>query len=314
MGKRSRAAGAVVLLAGPTASGKSRLALELALRRDGVVINADSMQVYRDLRVLSARPVAEDEATAAHHLYGHVGAATRYSVGAWLADAAIALAEARTAGRPAIVVGGTGLYFKALTEGLAAIPAIPATLRADILAESAGVASAELHARLAAVDPEDAAAIRPSDRTRIVRALEVFAATGSSHAAWKRTAGSPPLVDAGAAQRLVLMPDRTELHRRIAERAERMVHGGALEEVRALLALGLNPDLPAMKAIGVRELRDHLAGKTSLEEATTAIKTETRRYAKRQMTWFRNQMGDWRTVESASALDLLGGPAYINHP
>ncbi|MEJ0097999.1 MAG: tRNA (adenosine(37)-N6)-dimethylallyltransferase MiaA, partial [Bauldia sp.] len=285
--------GAVVLLAGPTASGKSRLALDLAGESHGIVINADSMQVYRELRVLSARPDAEDEAAATHRLYGHVEARTRYSVGAWLADASAALAEARAAGRPAVVVGGTGLYFKALTEGLAPVPAIPAALRAGLLAETSGLESAELHARLAALDPEDAAAVRPSDRTRIVRALEVFTATGASLAEWKRGASSTPLVDASAAERIVLMPDRAELHRRIAARAERMVHVGAIEEVRALLAQGLDPDLPAMKAIGVRELRDHLAGRMSLDEATAAIKTETRRYAKRQMTWFRNQMSDW---------------------
>ena len=309
MAKKSRAADAIVLLAGPTASGKSRLALDLARERNAIVVNADSMQVYGDLCVLSARPGSDDEVAATHRLYGHVEAATRYSVGAWLADVGVALTEAKAAGRPAIVVGGTGLYFKALTEGLAAIPTIPAMLRADLLAETAGIASPELHARLAAVDPEDAAAIRPSDRTRIARALEVFTATGSSLAAWKRSAGVRPFVDVNATLRLVLMPERAELHRRIAERAERMVRGGAIEEVRALLALGVHPDLPVMKAIGVRELRDHLAGKISLEEATAAIKTETRRYAKRQMTWFRNQMGDWRTIEASSALDLPVGAA-----
>jgi tRNA dimethylallyltransferase len=296
----------VILIAGPTASGKSRLALELAAARNGVIVNADSMQVYAELRMLSARPTAEDEARAPHTLYGHISVATRYSVGAWLDDVAIALADARAGGRPAVVVGGTGLYFKALTEGLAVIPAVPAAIRATVLGEAEAAESGALHARLAAVDPEDAIAIRPSDRSRIIRALEVFTATGKSLAAWKRMAASRPLVDIAEVQRIVLMPDRAELHRRIAERAEHMVHAGALYEVRALAALDLNPDLPAMKAIGVRELLDHLAGKTSLEEATAAIKTETRRYAKRQMTWFRNQMGDWPTVETAAALDLSG--------
>jgi tRNA dimethylallyltransferase len=296
----------VVLLAGPTASGKSRLALELAAARNGVIVNADSMQVYAELRMLSARPSAEDEARAPHRLYGHVGAATRYSVGAWLDDVALALADARAGGRLAIVVGGTGLYFKAVTEGLAVVPAVPALVRAEVLAAAEGVESAVLHARLANVDPEDASAIRPSDRSRIVRALEVVTATGKSLAVWKRTATSRPLIDPAKAERIVLMPDRAELHRRIAERAEHIVHGGAIDEVRALAALNLNPELPAMKAIGVRELLDHFAGKTSLEEATAAIKTETRRYAKRQMTWFRNQMGDWLMVETAAALDLPG--------
>ena len=296
----------VILLAGPTASGKSRLALELAAARDGVIVNADSMQVYAELQMLSARPSAEDEARAPHLLYGHVGAATRYSVGAWLDDVAIALADARAGGRLAIIVGGTGLYFKALTEGLAVIPTVSASVRAAVLAEAGNVESATLHARLVAVDAEDAAAIRPSDRSRIIRALEVFSATGKSLAEWTRTAASLPLVDLAKTERIVLLPDRAELHRRIAERAEHMVHAGVLEEVRLLAALNLNPELPAMKAIGVRELLDHIAGKTSLEEATASIKTETRRYAKRQMTWFRNQMGDWPTVEGAAALDLPG--------
>ncbi len=296
----------VILIAGPTASGKSRLALELAAARNGVIVNADSMQVYTELRTLSARPSIEDEGLAPHRLYGHVSAASRYSVGAWLDDVAIALADARAGDRPAIVVGGTGLYFKALTEGLAVIPAVPAAMRSSVLAEAEAAESAVLHARLAAVDPEDAAAIRPSDRSRIVRALEVFTATGKSLVAWKRMAASPPLIDLVDAERIVLMPDRAELHRHIADRAEHMVHAGALDEVRALAALDLNPDLPAMKAIGVRELLDHIAGKTSLDEVTAAIKTETRRYAKRQMTWFRNQMGDWPTVETIAALDLLG--------
>ena len=296
----------VILIAGPTASGKSRLALELAAARNGVIVNADSMQVYAELRTLSARPSIEDERLAPHRLYGHISAATRYSVGAWLDDIAIALADARAGGRPAVVIGGTGLYFKALTEGLAVIPAVPSAVRAAVLAGAEGPESVTLHARLAAVDAEDAIAIRPSDRSRIIRALEVFTATGKSLAAWKRMAASRPLVDLTKAERIVLMPERAELYRRIAERAEHMVHAGALDEVRALAALHLNPELPAMKAIGVRELLDHIAGKTSLEEATAAIKTETRRYAKRQMTWFRNQMGDWPTVETAAALDLPG--------
>jgi tRNA dimethylallyltransferase len=284
----------VVLIAGPTASGKSRLALEIAAKRGGVIVNADSMQVYRELRVISARPSAEDESAVRHCLYGHVAAATRYSVGAWLLDVAVTLASLRDEGRVAVVVGGTGLYFKALTEGLVAIPPIDAGLRARILAETAAVAPEALHTRL---HPEDAAAVRPSDRSRIVRALEVFTATGKSLTAWKEAAAGPPLVDSAKAERMVVMPDRSVLHRRIGERAAHMVRSGAIEEVRALATQGLGPALPAMKAIGVRQLIDHLAGKTSLDEALAAMKTETRRYAKRQMTWLRNQMGDWPIVE-----------------
>lgn len=288
----------VVLIAGPTASGKSRLALELAAQRDGIVVNADSMQVYRELRIVSARPSAEDEIAAPHRLYGNVGAATRYSVGAWLADVTPVLGEARQEGRAAIIVGGTGLYFKALTEGLVTVPPIPAEVRSGIERDAAGMTTADLHMMLADADPEDAAAIRPSDRSRIVRALEVFHATGLSLAAWKRTGTQSPLVDPQAAERLVVMPERAELHRRIASRAEWMVSAGAIEEVRALAGLGLDPAMPAMKAIGVRELMAHLAGKMSLDEAVAAMKTETRRYARRQITWIRNQMGDWPQADS----------------
>jgi tRNA dimethylallyltransferase len=281
-----------ILIAGPTASGKSRLAIELALRHDGIVVNADSMQVYGELSILTARPTTEDEAAAPHRLYGHIGASTRYSVGRWLDDVGGVLDEARRQGRLVIIAGGTGLYFKALTEGLAQIPPIPAEVRQDVLATAEGEASETLHRRLAEVDPEDAAAIRPSDRSRILRATEVFEATGRSLAAW-RARPATPILDPARAERVVLDPDRAILHERIARRAEAMIHHGAIEEARALGTLGLSPDLPAMKAIGVRELLDHLAGKLSLDEALAGIKTETRRYAKRQATWFRHQMEGW---------------------
>ncbi len=220
------------------------------------------------------------------------------------------LDEARREKRPAIVVGGTGLYFKALTEGLAAVPAIPAAARAAIQAQSDGVATPDLHARLAAIDPEDATAIRANDRSRILRALEVVTATGRSLAEWRRVAAAPPLVDPAGAERIVLAPDRAELHARIAERAERMLEAGALAEVAALAALGLDPELPAMKAIGVRELMALERDTLSRAEALAAIATETRRYAKRQMTWLRNQMGDWPRIADASALDLAVRRTY----
>ena len=282
-----------ILITGPTASGKSQRAIALAEAHGGVVINADSMQVYRELRVLSARPSAEDEAAAPHRLYGHVGAATRYSVGHWLADAAATLAEARGTGRLPVFVGGTGLYFKALTEGLVSIPPIPPEIRARVLAEAEGEPAATLHARLAACDPETAATTRPSDRARILRGLEVIAATGRPLAAWRQGPGTPPLLAAGRTMRIVLDPPRPLLHQRIAERADAMVAAGAIGEALALGALGLSPDLPAMKAIGIRQFLDHAAGKLTLVEAIAALKTETRRYAKRQVTWFRNQMADW---------------------
>lgn len=291
---------AAVLIAGPTASGKSRLAMALASRLGGVVVNADSMQVYGEMRVLTARPSVEDEEREPHRLYGTIPASRRYSVGAWLDDIAATLADLRRDGALPIVVGGTGLYFKALTEGLSRIPPVPAEIRDRIAAEAADAASPDLHGRL---HPDDAAVVRPSDRTRIVRALEVYAATGRSLAAWNRGGNTPPLVDPATAVRMVLAPDRAELHRRIAMRAEAMIAAGAIEEARAVGALGLPPAQPAMKAIGVRELLAHLAGDTSLDEAVAAIKTETRRYAKRQETWFRNQMRDWPT------LDAGAGPA-----
>jgi tRNA dimethylallyltransferase len=287
-----------ILIAGPTASGKSRLALELATKQGGIVVNADSMQVYRELRVLTARPSAEEEAAAPHRLYGHVPAARRYSAGAWLDDVAAVLTEAGGAGRLPIVVGGTGLYFKALTEGLAAVPPIPAEVRDRVRAEAAGLSAEELHTRLRGVSPDDARIVRPSDRTRILRALDVFEATGRSLIRWQEAEPLPPLLDPKKTERMVLSVDRAVLHERIGARAEQMVHGGGLAEANTLGKLGLDQELPAMKAIGVRELLDHLAGKTSLQEAIAAMKTETRRYAKRQMTWFRNQMGGWEQVDT----------------
>jgi tRNA dimethylallyltransferase len=295
-----------ILIAGPTASGKSQLAVAVARERGGVVINSDSMQVYRELSVLTARPDAEDEAAAPHLLYGTIPAATRYSVGAWLSDARRALQSARKEGRLAIVVGGTGLYFKALTEGLAAVPPIPAEVRDRIRAETEGLSAPELHARLPA---DDARQVRVSDRMRILRALEVFEATGRSLTRWQEAEQLPPLIDAGAARRIVIDVDRAALHRRIEARAARMVRSGGMAEAAALGALKLDPELPAMKAIGVRELLDHLVGKTSLDEALAAMATETRRYAKRQATWFRNQMADWTTTGPEQALDLLARAA-----
>jgi tRNA dimethylallyltransferase len=301
-------AGDVILIAGPTASGKSRLALELAQRSGATIVNADSMQVYRELRVISARPTAEDEAAAPHRLYGHVAAAIRYSVGQWLRDAAAALEAARGDGRGAIVVGGTGLYFQALTEGLAEVPPIPEEVRAAVRDDARRLPLQTLHDRLAAVDPEGAKAVRVSDKARVVRALEVIEATGRSLGEWQRLPPAPAVVEAPMAK-IVLAPPTPLLHRRIAARAERMIGDGAIAEAEALAALGLDAEMPAMKAIGVRELHAHVAGDTSLVEAIAAVTTETRRYAKRQMTWFRNQMPDWQRVEEPASLDLAAWAA-----
>jgi tRNA dimethylallyltransferase len=227
-----------ILIAGPTASGKSRLAIAKARETGGVIVNADSMQVYAGLRILSARPPREDEASAPHRLYGHVPPQTRYSVGQWLADVARALAEVRSAGRVPIVVGGTGLYFKALTEGLTTIPPIPAAYRARLRAETADLPAEALHRKLAGIDAEDAAAIRPGDRARILRALEVFETTGRSLRSWHASDRPVALVDPGRADAMVVDPDRRALHARISERAENMIRNGAADEARALSPSG----------------------------------------------------------------------------
>jgi tRNA dimethylallyltransferase len=294
----------VILLAGPTASGKTRLGCALGARVGGVVVNADSMQVYRDLSILTARPTPAEEAQAPHRLYGHVAAATRYSVGEWLRDVAPVVTDAKREDRPVVVVGGTGLYFKALTEGLSEVPAIPKEVASDVREEARTKGSEALHARLAEVDPAGAAAIRPTDTARIVRALEVYEATGRSLSDWQREAPTKPIIADARAKRIILAPEPTVLHERISERAEAMVGNGALKEVAALDAMGLDPELPVMKAIGVRELVAHLHGDTSLDEAVAAVKTETRRYAKRQMTWFRGQMREWQWVKDPAELDL----------
>jgi tRNA dimethylallyltransferase len=281
-----------ILIAGPTTSGKSALALKFAEALGGAVINADSMQVYRDLRVITARPTPDDEARAPHLLYGHVDAAENYSVGRWCVDASAALAEAGRAGRLPIVVGGTGLYFKMLTRGLAAIPAIPAGIRAAVRARLRAEGVAPLYAELLRRDPATAHQLMPGDRARISRALEVFLATGRALPDWHRE-GTKPALDPRSAIRIFLAADRAELHRRIDGRFDAMLATGALEEVRALSRRRLDPSLPAMKAHGVPWLIRHLEGEITLAEAAEGGKRDTRRYTKRQATWFRNQLPDW---------------------
>ncbi|MCP4380981.1 MAG: tRNA (adenosine(37)-N6)-dimethylallyltransferase MiaA [Hyphomicrobiales bacterium] len=295
-----------VLIAGPTASGKSHLAAAIAKQYDGVVVNADSMQVYREMRVVSARPSTEEERRVPHRLYGHVSAATRYSAGRWLTDVEAALADARGQRRLPVIVGGTGLYFKALTQGLAAVPPVPAEIHIRVAAAAEEIDSEVLHDRLTRLDPETAATLRPSDRGRIIRALEVFEATGRSLVAWRSDHRAGALAS-DEALRLVITPDRAWLHERISHRAEAMLGAGVLDEVRRLVALRLPPVLPAMKAIGVRQFGDHLHGRCSLDEAVAGVKTETRRYARRQETWFRNQMADWRSITPPAALGAQAG-------
>jgi len=293
-----------ILIAGPTASGKSALALALAERVGGVIINADSMQVYRDLRILTARPTLEEEKRVPHLLYGHVDAAENFSVGRWLLDARAALTEAEAARRLPLFVGGTGLYFKALTQGLSAVPPVPPEVRKRVRGEAEGTAAPDLHARLAVADPRTAARLRPSDRQRILRALEVFTATGRPLAEWQELPGVPLLKPAETIS-VFLAIDRATLHARIDARFDAMMAAGALEEVKHLAERALDPSLPVMTAYGVPWLMRHLAGGISLEQAAAGGKADTRRYSKRQETWFRNQMQGWKRVEAERALEVL---------
>jgi tRNA dimethylallyltransferase len=289
-----------VLIAGPTASGKSALALALAQKAGGVVINTDSMQVYRDLRIITARPTPEEEALVPHRLYGHVDAAVNFSAGSWVADAAHVLAEARAKKILPIFVGGSGLYFKALTRGLSAVPPIPPEIRESVRArlERGGVEA--LHAALGLRDPVSAERLKPRDRTRIARALEVVEATGRSLTDWHRD-GLPPLLPPGTFRALFLEPDRDTLYARIDARFVAMLQAGALEEVAALAARRLDPLLPAMKAHGVPALIRHLNGEITLEEAATIGRADTRHYAKRQFTWFRHQLPEFEWVKPEAA-------------
>jgi tRNA dimethylallyltransferase len=297
-------ANSAVLIAGPTASGKSALALRVAEKIGGVIVNADSMQVYRDLRVITARPSPEEEARAPHRLYGEVDAAENYSTGQWLRDVAHVLDEVKAQGRVPILVGGTGLYFKALSAGLAAVPPIPADIRAQVRGRLQSEGAPALHAELARLDPATAQRITCNDRSRIARALEVALATGRPLSDWHRD-GLPPLLDAGRAAKVFVTCERRELVARIEARFAAMLKAGALDEVRALAARKLDPLLPAMKAHGVPWLVRHLAGEITLDEAAAGAIMDTRRYAKRQLTWFRNQMKDWPWAAADNATKTL---------
>ena len=299
-----------VLIAGPTASGKSALALELAERIGGTVINTDSMQVYADLRVLTARPTRQEEARVPHRLYGHVDAAVNYSAGSFVVDAAAALAEARAQNRVPIFVGGTGLYFKAITRGLSAVPPIPAEVREAVRARLERDGVEALHAELARRDPASSERLKPRDRTRIARALEVVEATGRPLADW-HSEGQPPLLRPGEFHAVFLAPEREALYARIDARFDAMLKAGALEEVERLAARQLDPLLPAMKAHGVPALMKHLNGEITLEEAAEIGRADTRHYAKRQFTWFRHQLPEfeWVTPEAArERLDVRPSP------
>ncbi|MBY3035560.1 MULTISPECIES: tRNA (adenosine(37)-N6)-dimethylallyltransferase MiaA [Rhizobium] len=280
-----------ILITGPTASGKSALAVELARRHDGAVVNADSMQVYDTLRVLTARPSEEEMQGVPHHLYGHVPADAAYSTGAWLRDVTALLPTLRAAGRLPVFVGGTGLYFKALTGGLSDMPEVPKALREKLRARLVEEGPDGLYAELAEADPAMAASLNRQDGQRIVRALEVMKATGRSIADFQGRSG-PVVIDADEARKIVVLPDRAVLHQRINGRFEKMLQQGAEDEVRALLALDLPAEAPVMKAIGVSQITAMVRGEMTRDEVLEKGAAATRQYAKRQMTWFRNQMDD----------------------
>ncbi|MGR9497861.1 tRNA (adenosine(37)-N6)-dimethylallyltransferase MiaA [Rhizobium leguminosarum] len=280
-----------ILITGPTASGKSALAVELAKRHDGVVVNADSMQVYDTLRVLTARPSEEEMQGVPHHLYGHVPAGAAYSTGGWLRDVSALLPTLRAAGRLPVFVGGTGLYFKALTGGLSDMPEIPEALRKALRSRLLEEGPAGLYAELAVADPAMAASLNRQDGQRIVRALEVMKSTGRSIADFQGQSGLV-IIDADEARKIVVLPDRAVLHQRINGRFEKMLQQGAEDEVRALLALDLPAEAPVMKAIGVSQITAMVRGEMTRDEVLEKGAAATRQYAKRQMTWFRNQMDD----------------------
>jgi tRNA dimethylallyltransferase len=287
----------VTLIAGPTASGKSALAMRVAQERGAIIVNADSMQVYAELRVLTARPSVVDEAAIPHRLYGTRTARNAYSVADWLGDVGPLVEAARNGGPPLVIVGGTGLYFKALTEGLSPVPDIPEEVRLHWRDAARRLSPQTLHAELAARDPATAQRLRPSDPQRIVRALEVMDATGRPLSAWQEVAGTPILRE-GEAETLYVAPPRALIYGRVDSRLDAMMAAGGLEEVRALVALDLPPDRPAMRAHGVPHFAAHLRGTLSFAAALDRAKLDTRHYVKRQLTWARRNMISWKIIST----------------
>jgi tRNA dimethylallyltransferase len=303
----------VIIVAGPTASGKSALALAIAEEFDGVVINADSMQVYRELRVLTARPTELDEQRAPHRLYGVLSASERCSAGRWRAMALSEIADAHSAGKLPIVCGGTGLYLKALTEGLSPMPDVPSAVSDTVRRRLHSEGAAGLYSELESRDPAMAERLEPGDAQRVARALEVLEATGRSLAEWQSAPAEPPPGDLRFLT-ILLSPPRDWLYVRCDRRLRKMMDEGALGEVRRLIAMDLDPDLPAMKALGIKELAAYLAENKVFEEALAAAQQATRRYAKRQMTWFRHQIVADRTIEEKFSESLLPETfSFIRH-
>ena len=279
----------ILIIAGPTASGKSGLALAAADKYDGVIINCDSMQVYRELRLITARPSQEDEAEAPHKLYGVLAAGEACSAGIWRGLAVPEIEACWQAGKLPVITGGTGLYIKALMEGLSEIPEVPSEIREEVAARRDEIGVDAFHQELREFDPASAARLNPTDSQRVIRAYEVYLGTERSLTDWHKDAPTTPPLEASY-QSVIFEPPREELYTKCEARFDWMMDHGALDEVEALQALNLDPNLPAMKALGVPELIAYLDGELPLEDALAAAKQATRRYAKRQMTWFRNQI------------------------
>lgn len=293
----TRRAPKAILIAGPTSSGKSALALDMALSRRGVIINADSMQVYAEMRVLTARPTVEEEAAVPHRLYGHVSAAEPYSVARWLEEVEREIDKVTSNGELPIIVGGTGLYFKALLEGLSPVPPIPQEVRNRWRDAGTSMPPADLHAELQRRDAETAAQLRPSDRQRIVRALEVIEATGRPLVRWQQIKGRPVLAEDDVAK-FVVTRARSELYERAGRRFRQMLEEGALAEAERMAQMQLAPALPAMRALGLQPLIDLLSGKVSREAAIESAERDTRHFIKRQLTWLRRYMISWKAMSA----------------
>lgn len=286
----------VIVVAGPTASGKSSLALSLAEKFDGEIINADSMQIYQEFRILTARPALEDEARIRHHLYGVVSANTHFSAGAWLEQAVPIIEDMQIRRRVPIVCGGTGLYLKVLKEGIAAIPDVPADVIDSTTALYDTVGGVVFQQKLAGLDPDGANKLEPGDRQRLIRAYAVASSTGKPIGVWQAEQSPEPPLQANFFT-VHLIPPRDQLYARIDARMDQMIEQGALEEVRALQNQGLDPRLPALKALGVGDFNQYLSGGLSMAEAADKVKQSTRNFAKRQLTWFRNQSRADLTIE-----------------